>query len=254
MIKIKDFNGFYGQNQVLYDINLDIPEYSIYSFIGPSGCGKTTMLRSINRLNDLISGYNCTGRIEIAENNIYDLKSKEEIEQLRKGIGMVFQQANPLPFSIYNNMALPFKEHYKIPKAKLHEIVTERLKQAAIFEEVKDKLNKSALSLSGGQQQRLCIARALMLSPEILLFDEPCSALDPIATYAIEELLLELKQKYTIIIVTHNMEQASRISDYTAFFYNGVIVEKGETAQIFSMPKEKLTENYITGRQIIEEK
>jgi len=249
-VNIVNFCASFGDNEVLHNVNINIPRNSIYAFIGPSGCGKTTMLRSINRLNDLVPAFSCSGEIYVDGTNVYDIKEKKELEELRKGIGMIFQQPNPLPQSIFKNMALPVSEHYSISKKHLDELIIEKLKKSAIYDEVKDRLNRSALSLSGGQQQRLCIARALMLSPTVILFDEPCSALDPIATFAIEDLLSELKEEYTIIIVTHNMEQARRISDYTAFFYLGDIVEKGETVKIFSDPESEILNNYISGRGI----
>lgn len=248
LLSIKDVSCFYGDNEAVKNVSLDIPKNSIYSFIGPSGCGKTTLLRSINRMNDLIDSFHIEGEIFLGEENIYNNNEKEYIRNLRKEIGMIFQQANPLPSSIYKNMILPINEHYKTSKVFLKEKVIEHLKGASLYDEVKDRMHKSALSLSGGQQQRLCIARAMMLEPKILLFDEPCSALDPISTFAIEGLLEKLKEFCTIVIVTHNMEQASRISDYTAFFYQGELIEKGSTIDIFSNPKTERLSDYIRGR------
>ena len=247
-IKIKEVSCFYGHNNVLKNACLDIPANSIYSFIGPSGCGKTTLLRSINRMNDLISSFNLTGSIEINGENIYNLKTVREVQYLRKNIGMIFQQPNPLPTSIIKNMLMPVREHYYGRNEHFHEKVIKKLKIAALYEEIEDRLKKTALSLSGGQQQRLCIARALMLEPKIMLFDEPCSALDPIATFKIEEMLKDLKKDHTIIIVTHNMEQAQRISDYTAFFYQGEIIESGKTFDLFNKPQSELLYKYIMGK------
>lgn len=247
-IKIKDVSCFYGENAAVKNANLDIPENSIYSFIGPSGCGKTTLLRCINRMNDLIANHKLTGIIEINGENIYVENSIDYVRELRKNIGMIFQQPNPLPTSILKNMFMPLKENYKATKEYLQEKAVEKLKVAALYDEVSDRLNKNAFSLSGGQQQRLCIARALMLEPDILLFDEPCSALDPIATFKIEEMLIELKKERTIVIVTHNMEQAQRISDYTAFFYRGEVIEAGKTPDLFANPQTELLDKYIRGK------
>lgn len=247
-IAINQVNAWYGKNQALNDINLNISKNQIAAFIGPSGCGKTTLLRSINRLNDLVHGFRLEGQIEINQQNAYEKNDKRFVEHHRKGIGMVFQQPNPLPMSIMQNMTLPLKEHFNLTDKQLKEYAIEKLTMAGLFEEVKDRLNKTAFSLSGGQQQRLCIARALMLEPKILLFDEPCSALDPISTYTIEEMLRSLKEKFTIVIVTHNMEQAGRIADQVAFFYQGQILESGVVEDIFVRPKNKILANYITGR------
>ena len=247
-VRIKDVTCYYGDNAALRGVNLDIPANSIFAFIGPSGCGKTTLLRAINRMNDLVQSFWLTGAIEIDGRNIYDLHTTREIESLRRSIGMIFQQPNPLPTSILKNMLMPIREHYYGNKGHFRDIAVEKLKIAALYDEVQARLNKTALSLSGGQQQRLCIARALMLAPKIMLFDEPCSALDPIATYKIEDMLGELKKECTIIIVTHNMEQAKRIADYTAFFYRGEVVEAGNTLELFSQPKTKLLNKYITGQ------
>lgn len=247
-VKISGVNVWYGNNRALEDINLDIPKNSIYALIGPSGCGKTTLLRSINRLNDLLPDFRLSGKIEIDGLDAYASNDNTFVEELRRNIGMVFQHTNPLPMTILQNMILPVKEFYKDNRQKMVEHAIEKLKQVAIYDEVADRLNQTALKLSGGQQQRLCIARALMLEPKLLLMDEPCSALDPISTYKIEEMLLELKKNYTIITVTHNMEQACRIADYTAFFYQGRVIESGETMSLFSMPREELTQNYLTGR------
>jgi phosphate transport system ATP-binding protein len=247
-INISDVNVWYGKNQALKNVNLEIPENSIYAFIGPSGCGKTTLLRSLNRLNDFIDGFRLSGKVEIDGVDVYSKNDSLFTQNLRKNIGMVFQHSNPLPMSVMHNMLLPLKEHYRLDKQKMQELAIEKLKEAYIYDELSSRMNQSAMKLSGGQQQRLCIARALMLSPKLLLLDEPCSALDPISTYKIEQMLLTLKDMYTIVIVTHNMEQASRISDYTAFFYEGEIIECGKTLSIFSKPEKELTQNYITGR------
>ncbi|WP_313340158.1 phosphate ABC transporter ATP-binding protein PstB [Sedimentibacter sp.] len=248
LLNVNDVSCYYGENKAVKSVNLNIKKNTITSFIGPSGCGKTTLLRSINRMNDLVDSFHIEGNIFLEGEDIYLQNGKEYVQNLRKQIGMIFQSANPLPASIYKNMILPVTEHYKISRELLDNKVEEKLKLAALYDEVKGRLHKTALSLSGGQQQRLCIARALMLEPQILLLDEPCSALDPISTYAIEELLMELKKQCTIIIVTHNMQQASRISDYTAFFYQGEVIEEGSTAEIFFNPKTELLSNYITGK------
>jgi len=247
-VSFNDVSCFYGKNAVLENINLDIPANSIYAFIGPSGCGKSTLLRSLNRMNDLIGTFKITGDVRVNGVDIYADNSQNHLKNLRKNVGMIFQSPNPLPVSIIKNMYMPLKEHYSGKKEFFHNRAIEKLKTAAIYDEIKDRLKKSALLLSGGQQQRLCIARALMLEPEIILFDEPCSALDPIATFKIEDMLGNLKKERTIIIVTHNMEQARRVSDYTAFFYKGAIVEAGPTTELFSNPKTELLNDYITGR------
>ena len=244
-IKINDVNIWYGEKQVLKDVFLDIPQNSIFAFIGPSGCGKTTLLKSINRMNDFIPAFRLTGKITLGDRDIY---ADKKPEQLRKEIGMVFQQPNPLPISIMQNMTLPLTEHYKGSHAKFKDIAVEKIKSCALYDELKEKLDKSALFLSGGQQQRLCIPRSLVLEPAVILFDEPCSALDPISTGKIEDLIMVLKKERTIIIVTHNMEQARRISDYTAFFYNGIIVESGPTEKLFFNPETELLDNYIRGK------
>ncbi len=246
IIEAKDLNLWYGQNHALHDINVAIPEHEITAFIGPSGCGKSTFLRTLNRMNDLIPSVRITGEVNYQGQDIYD--SSVDPTWLRKQIGMVFQKANPFPMSIYDNVAYGPRTHGIRSKVKLDEIVEESLRGAAIWDEVKDRLKKSALGLSGGQQQRLCIARALAVKPDVLLMDESTSALDPISTSKIEDLAAELKKDYTIIMVTHNMQQAARISDKTAFFLLGELVEFGDTEQMFSMPKNKKTEDYITGR------
>ena len=246
IIQVKDLNLWYGQNHALHDINVAIPEHEITAFIGPSGCGKSTFLRTLNRMNDLIPGVRITGEVNYQGQDIYE--SSVDPTWLRKQIGMVFQKANPFPMSIYDNIAYGPRTFGIRKKSDLDAIVERSLKGAAMWEELKDRLNKSALGLSGGQQQRLCIARALAVEPQILLMDEPTSALDPISTGKIEELCSELKKNITIIMVTHNMQQAARISDKTAFFLLGEMVEMGETEQIFSVPKDKRTEDYITGR------
>lgn len=245
-MSVKDLDLYYGDFQALHNINLDIKEREILSFIGPSGCGKSTLLKCLNRMNDLVVGCKIEGDIRLDGEDIY--AKNYDVNNLRKRVGMVFQQPNPFPMSIYENIAYGPKTHGIKNKAELDEIVESSLKQAAIWEEVKDDLKKSALSISGGQQQRLCIARALAVNPEVILMDEPTSALDPISTGKIEDLAQELKDQYTIVMVTHNMQQASRISDETAFFLNGVIVEKGNTVDIFTNPKEEKTELYVTGR------
>ncbi|MBQ2390263.1 MAG: phosphate ABC transporter ATP-binding protein [Clostridia bacterium] len=242
---IKNLDLYYGTFHALKDVNLDIPENQITAFIGPSGCGKSTLLKSLNRMNDLVEGCKITGKVLLDHRNIYEGMN---VNELRKRVGMVFQKPNPFPMSIYDNIAYGPRTHGVRSKAALDEIVEKSLKDAAIWDEVKDRLKKSALGLSGGQQQRLCIARALAVEPEVLLMDEPTSALDPISTSKIEELAITLKEKYTIIIVTHNMQQAVRISDKTAFFLLGEVVEFNDTATLFSTPNEKRTEDYITGR------
>ena len=246
ILQAKDLNLWYGQNHALHSVNVDIPEHEITAFIGPSGCGKSTFLRTLNRMNDLIPSVKITGEVNYRGQNIYD--SGVDPTWLRKQIGMVFQKANPFPMSIYDNVAYGPRTHGVRSKVALDEIVEKSLRAAAIWDEVKDRLKKSALGLSGGQQQRLCIARALANAPEVLLMDESTSALDPISTSKIEDLAVELKEKYTVVMVTHNMQQAARVSDKTAFFLLGELVEFGETDQIFSMPKDKRTEEYITGR------
>lgn len=243
--EIHNMDLYYGSFHALKNINLDLPANQVSAFIGPSGCGKSTLLKSLNRMNDLVEGCRITGDIRLDGQDIY---GDIDINLLRKRVGMVFQKANPFPMSIYDNIAYGPRTHGIRSKVKLDEIVEKSLRDAAIWDEVKDRLNKSALGMSGGQQQRLCIARALAVQPEVLLMDEPTSALDPISTSKIEDLAVELKKDYTIIMVTHNMQQAARISDKTAFFLLGEVVEYGETEQIFSMPKDKRTEDYITGR------
>jgi phosphate transport system ATP-binding protein len=245
-IQVRDLNLHYGDNHALKNIDMDIRKNAITAFIGPSGCGKSTFLKTINRMNDLIDGVIIDGKIILDGENVYD--SNVDTTLLRKKIGMVFQQPNPFPMSIYDNIAYGPRIHGIKNKSELDGIVEESLKGAAIYEEVKDRLKKSALGLSGGQQQRLCIARALAVQPEVLLMDEPTSALDPISTLKIEELMLELKKKYTVAVVTHNMQQAARVSDYTAFFLVGEVVEFDSTTNIFQHPSDKRTEDYITGR------
>lgn len=242
---VKDLNLHYGKFHALKDIEMDIPEKQITAFIGPSGCGKSTFLKSLNRMNDLVEGCKITGEVYLGKEDIY---GDIDINHLRKCVGMVFQNPNPFPMSIYDNIAYGPRTHGIHSKQKLDAIVEKSLRQAAIWDELKDRLKKSALGLSGGQQQRLCIARALAVEPEVILMDEPTSALDPISTARIEDLAIELKKDYTIIMVTHNMQQATRISDNTAFFLLGEMVEYGNTEQLFSMPADKRTEDYITGR------
>ena len=246
IITVKDMCLWYGDHQALNNVNIEIPEKSITAFIGPSGCGKSTFLKTLNRMNDLIPGVKITGDIRYEGTDIF---SKDvDVNNLRKEIGMVFQKPNPFPMSIYDNVAYGPRTHGITNKVQLDEIVEQALRDAAIWDEVKDRLKKNALGMSGGQQQRLCIARALAVQPKILLMDEPTSALDPISTSRIEELVMELKEKYTIVMVTHNMQQAVRVSDYTAFFLLGELVEFGKTDDIFSQPRDKRTEDYITGR------
>ncbi len=242
----KNLNLWYDQTQALKNVNITIPEKSITAFIGPSGCGKSTFLKTLNRMNDLIPSVKITGEVCYNGQNIYD--SSVDVNELRREIGMVFQKPNPFPMSIYDNIAYGPRTHGIKNKVKLDEIVEQSLRDAAIWDEVKDRLKKTALGMSGGQQQRLCIARALAVKPKILLMDEPTSALDPISTSRIEELAIELKKSYTIVIVTHNMQQAVRISDNTAFFLLGELIEYGETEKLFSQPTDKRTEDYITGR------
>lgn len=244
-ISIHNMDLYYGDFHALKNINMELPEKEISAFIGPSGCGKSTLLKSINRMNDLVEGCKITGELLLDDQNIY---GNMDVNVLRKRVGMVFQKPNPFPMSVYDNIAYGPRTHGVNSRVQLDEIVETSLRQAAIWDELKDRLKKSALGLSGGQQQRLCIARALAVKPEVLLMDEPTSALDPISTSKIEDLVIELKKDYTIIMVTHNMQQAVRVSDKTAFFLLGEVIEYGETEQIFSMPKEKKTEDYITGR------
>ena len=245
-ITVESLNLHYGENHALKNVNMEIADHAITAFIGPSGCGKSTFLRCLNRMNDLVDGCRVEGKVILDGEDIYD--KRVDTTLLRKKVGMVFQQPNPFPMSIYDNIAYGPRLHGIKNKKELDEIVECSLQGAAIFEEVKDRLHKSALGLSGGQQQRLCIARALAVSPEVLLMDEPTSALDPIPTLKIEELMETLKKKYTVVIVTHNMQQAARVSDDTAFFLVGEVVEKNATSEIFARPRDKRTEDYITGR------
>ena len=246
ILSAHDLNLWYGAHQALHNISIDIPEKSITALIGPSGCGKSTFLKTLNRMNDLVGGVKITGEVTYDGENIYD--PSVDVNELRKSIGMVFQKPNPFPMSIYDNIAYGPRTHGIRNKAKLDDIVEKSLRGAAIWDEVKDRLKKNALGLSGGQQQRLCIARALAVEPKVLLMDEPTSALDPISTSKIEDLATQLREQYTIVIVTHNMQQAVRISDCTAFFLLGELVEYGQTEKIFSQPQDKRTEDYITGR------
>ena len=245
MMKIEHLDLFYGDFQALKNVNMEIEKNEITAFIGPSGCGKSTFLKSLNRMNDMVVGCKITGKVTLNGQDIY---KGMDVNDLRRRVGMVFQKPNPFPMSIYDNIAYGPRTHGIRNKAKLDEIVEESLRNAAIWDETKDRLKKSALGMSGGQQQRLCIARALAVKPEILLMDEPTSALDPISTSKIEDLCMELKKSFTIVMVTHNMQQAARISDKTAFFLLGEVIEYGNTDQIFSMPKDTRTENYISGR------
>ena len=246
IMTVQGLDLWYGDHQALHDISMNIPEKSITALIGPSGCGKSTFLKTLNRMNDLIPGVKITGDVRYREQDIF--APSVDVNELRREIGMVFQKPNPFPMSIYDNIAYGPRTHGIKNRARLDEIVEKSLRGAAIWDEVKDRLKKNALGLSGGQQQRLCIARALAVEPEVLLMDEPTSALDPISTSKIEELAMQLKEQYTIVIVTHNMQQAVRISDRTAFFLLGELVECGDTQQLFSQPQDKRTEDYITGR------
>lgn len=245
-MSVKDLDLYYGQKQALKNINMDIHSNAITALIGPSGCGKSTFLKTLNRMNDLIDNVRITGQVTLDGEDIFDRNM--DVTMLRKRVGMVFQQPNPFPMSVYDNIAYGPRVHGIKSKAKLDEIVEESLRGAAIWDEVKDNLKKSALRLSGGQQQRICIARALATKPEVILMDEPTSALDPISTTKIEDLMEELKRQYTVVVVTHNMQQAVRVSEYTAFFLVGDMVEYGETKELFTYPKDKRTEDYITGR------
>ena len=245
IMKIEHLDLFYGDFQALKNVNMEIEKNEITAFIGPSGCGKSTFLKSLNRMNDMVAGCKITGKVTLNGQDIY---KGMDVNDLRRRVGMVFQKPNPFPMSIYDNIAYGPRTHGIRNKAKLDEIVEESLRNAAIWDETKDRLKKSALGMSGGQQQRLCIARALAVKPEILLMDEPTSALDPVSTSKIEDLCMELKKSFTIVMVTHNMQQAARISDKTAFFLLGEVIEYGNTDQIFSMPKDTRTENYISGR------
>jgi len=246
ILRVEDLSLWYGEKQALASISLEIPAKKITAFIGPSGCGKSTLLRCFNRLNDLVDGVRISGDIRFEETSIHDPET--DVNGLRKRVGMVFQKSNPFPKSIYENVAYGCRIHGVRAKRELDEIVERSLVGAALWDEVKDRLNESALGLSGGQQQRLCIARAIAVEPEVILLDEPCSALDPIATAKVEDLMVDLKSRYTLIVVTHNMQQASRVSDYTAFLYLGRLVEYGETERLFINPVKKQTEDYITGR------
>lgn len=245
-IEIKDFNAYYGDFQALHGLNLEIPSRQVTAFIGPSGCGKSTLLKWCNRMNDIVPVAHASGSIRVGDINVLDRTT--DVVDLRRHVGMVFQKANPFPKSIFDNVAYGPRLHYKISKQELSDLVEWSLKKAALWDEVKDRLKRSALGLSGGQQQRLCIARAIATGPEILLMDEPCSALDPASTAKIEDLIYELKQQFSIVIVTHNMHQASRCSNKTAFFYEGRIIEAGETKQLFTNPTSKQTEDYVTGK------
>lgn len=245
-LTIKNLDLYYSEFKALKNINLNIQEKEITAFIGPSGCGKSTLLKSLNRMNDLVEGCKITGDIRLMGEDIYD--KRMDVSLLRRRVGMVFQKPNPFPMSVYDNIAYGPRTHGMRKKAELDEIVEKSLRDAAIWDELKDRLKKSALGLSGGQQQRLCIARALAVKPEVILMDEPTSALDPISTSKMEDLVMDIKKDYTIVMVTHNMQQAVRVSDTTVFFLLGEIVESGATGQMFSMPKDKRTEDYITGR------
>lgn len=245
-IDLREFNAYYGDFQAIKEVHLKIPERQVTSFIGPSGCGKSTLLKWINRMNDMVPAATATGAIGIGSLNVLDRQT--DVVELRRRVGMVFQKPNPFPKTIFDNVAFGPRLHFRIGKSDLADLVQWSLEKAALWNEVKDRLNTSALGLSGGQQQRLCIARAIAVGPEILLMDEPCSALDPASTSRVEDLIFELRQQYTIVIVTHNMQQAARCSDRTAFFFEGEIVEEGETDQVFTRPRKKQTEDYVTGK------
>lgn len=245
-IDIANFNAFYGTFQALHDLNLKIPRQQVTAFIGPSGCGKSTLLKWCNRMNDIVPIAHATGSLKVGDRNI--LSRNTDVVDLRRQVGMVFQKANPFPKSIFDNVAFGARLHYKISRSELYDLVEWSLKKAALWDEVKDRLKSSALGLSGGQQQRLCIARAIATGPEILLMDEPCSALDPASTARIEDLIFELRKQFTIVIVTHNMQQAARCSDRTAFFFEGKIVEEGATQDVFTRPQKQQTEDYVTGK------
>jgi len=246
ILDVVDFSLWYGQKQALFDVNMILPKGKVTALIGPSGCGKSTLLRSVNRMNDLIDNIQITGSMDLGDGNIYG--KHVDVIELRRRMGMVFQKSNPFPMSIIDNVTYPLQINGERNKAVLAEVCEKALTGAALWDEVKDRLNESALSMSGGQQQRLCIARAIAAEPEVLLMDEPCSALDPIATTRVEELILRLRGEYTVMIVTHNMQQASRVSDYTAFMYLGQVIEYGPTEKLFTNPHLKETEDYITGR------
>ncbi|HEY9060223.1 MAG TPA: phosphate ABC transporter ATP-binding protein PstB [Pseudobacteroides sp.] len=248
-VNVYNLNVWYKNIQALKDINIDIKKNSITAFIGPSGCGKTTLLRCLNRMNDNIKGFRLEGRVLINDRDIYKINKLSELIELRKKVGMVFQQPNLFPMSIFRNMKLPIRENLTgLSGKEINDLIEKKLKDVHIYDEIKDRLDKSALRLSGGQQQRLCIARTITIGPEVILFDEPCSALDPISTMKIEDLLTDLKERYTIVIVTHNLEQARRIADYAAFFYQGQIVEQGTNEDIFINPKEDRTIRYLSGK------
>ncbi len=245
-ITVRDFSAWYGSFQALHNLNIDIPHQRVTAFIGPSGCGKSTFLRWINRMNDLVHGARAEGTLDLNGLNI--LSRTMDVVDLRRRVGMVFQKPNPFPKSIFDNIAFGPRLHMKMSRGDLEALVEQSLRLAGLWDEVKDRLRSSALGLSGGQQQRLCIARAIAVGPEVLLMDEPCSALDPRSTARVEELIMELRANYCIVIVTHNMQQAARVSDYTAFFYEGKLIENGDTAQIFTNPRNQHTEDYVTGR------
>ncbi|MDR1206298.1 MAG: phosphate ABC transporter ATP-binding protein [Peptococcaceae bacterium] len=246
-VSVSEVNVSFGAKQVLFDVNIEAPAQSVYAFIGPSGCGKTTLLRCINRMNDLTPSFRLTGEIRVNGDSVYEMKTDRQARELRRRIGMIFQRPMPLRMSVMRNMLFPYREHYQADKKKAAELAVEKLRLVGLYDEVKERLDAPAGSLSGGQQQRLCIARALMLDTGLLLLDEPCSALDPVSTFQIEDLLMKLKQTHTIIMVTHNMEQARRISDRTAFFYQGRVVESGATLQVFFQPEHELTQKYVQG-------
>jgi phosphate transport system ATP-binding protein len=247
-VEFRGVSVSYGGKQALAEVSLDVPPGSVFAFIGPSGCGKTTLLRCVNRLNDFVRGFAITGGVFRDGEDVYSLSRSEDVRRLRRGTGMIFQKPNPLPMSVMENMTMPYLEHVKSSAAEARERAVDCLRAAGLYDEVANRLNAPAAALSGGQQQRLCIARVLMLPSRLLLMDEPCSALDPISTFKIEELLSSLKGERTVVMVTHNMEQARRVSDHTAFFLNGRLVEAGDTYTLFSRPREEATERYVTGR------
>jgi phosphate transport system ATP-binding protein len=246
-VSISGVNASFGAKQVLFDVNIEASARSVYAFIGPSGCGKTTLLRCINRMNDLTPSFQLTGEIRVRGDSVYEMKTDRQVQKLRRRIGMIFQRPTPLSMSVIQNMLFPYQEHYQADKKRILELAVEKLKLVGLYDEIQERLDTPAGSLSGGQQQRLCIARALMLDTELLLLDEPCSALDPISTFQIEDLLVKLKETHTMILVTHNMEQARRISDHTAFFYQGRVVESGTTMRMFFQPEHELTQKYVKG-------
>jgi phosphate transport system ATP-binding protein len=246
-VSVRGVNAGYGGKQALFDVNMAVPAGCVYALIGPSGCGKTTLLRSINRLNDLIPSFRLSGVVSVGQESVYELKTAKQIQALRRQIGMIFQRPNPLRLTVLQNMFFPYQEHYQAGTLEMLSLAREKLRLVGLLDELEDRLNLPAARLSGGQQQRLCIARSLMLDTKLLLLDEPCSALDPVSTFQIEDLLTKLKETHTVMMITHNLEQARRIADYTAFFYEGRIVESGDTTRLFSCPVQELTQKYVRG-------